>query len=170
MSREQKKTFEEIFLLVRRTPEQLLEQVENTRWSLSFSYEEMDRLVHYFSAYRVKKGDFLFREGDRKPFMFMIVKGSVQVTKEDEDGDVHSLGSFGVSKILGEMSLIDGEPRSATCRAEANLELMVLDEKSFSDMKRERPPLALRLVETVARTISRRLRKTSGDLMDLMED
>jgi CRP-like cAMP-binding protein len=170
MIADQRKTFEEIFRLVQRTPDQMLTQLEDSRWGRFFDYAEMDHLVHYFSCYQVKRGQDLFQEGDRTPFMFMILKGLVRVTKEDEQGDTHLIGSFGISKILGEMSLIDGEPRSATCTAEEDLELMVLSEPSFRDMKQERPKVALRLVEGVARTISRRLRKTSGDLMDHIGD
>ena len=57
----------------------------------------------------VKQGDVLFREGETGDVMFAVVEGEVELTRGDRVVD-----SVGAGGIIGEMALVDTEPRSAT--------------------------------------------------------
>ena len=63
------------------------------------------------------------------------------------------------------MSLVDQEPRSATCRAAKTTEVLILDEEGMEKLKESNPLVALALVTNLAKEISRRLRKTTGTLL-----
>ncbi len=68
-----------------------------------------------------KKGEVLFREGDLQDFAYVIINGSVDICIDSEEG-LKKIAVLSESNILGEMSLIDGSPRSATAIACENVE------------------------------------------------
>ena len=55
--------------------------------------------------------------------------------------------------FFGEMSLLDGEPRSATVRAETDVRLLVIQRRNFQSLLREVPELSHRVLETLSRRI-----------------
>ena len=63
------------------------------------------------------------------------------------------------------MSLLDKEPRSATCKAARDTDVLILDEEALEKLKASNPLVALALVTNLAKEISRRLRKTTGTLL-----
>ncbi len=68
-------------------------------------------------CYRAPLGTEIIREGDDGDFMVLILEGSVEIVKKDIRGQAQIMGTAGPGKTLGEMSLIDGEPRFASCVA-----------------------------------------------------
>ncbi len=67
------------------------------------------------------------------------------------------------------LALIDGEPRSATCVATEPSVLLALTQAGFQRLCEERPALALKLLTRIAKLMSRRLRQTSGRLVDYLD-
>lgn len=92
----------------------------------------------------------IFEEGDQADVMFVILEGDVEIVANDKP--VSSLGS---GQIIGEMALIDGQPRSARAVAKTDCRLAIVDEKQFLFMIQETPYFALH----VMRVLSDRLRK-----------
>jgi CRP-like cAMP-binding protein len=68
------------------------------------------------------------------------------------------------------MALIDQERRSATCRAESDCELLTISTESLHKLSVEHPRLAYRFMFCLARLLSRRLRRTSGMLVEYLPD
>ncbi len=114
-------------------------------------------------------GETVFREGDPGDWMGVLVSGEICVRKEADLHDTRTMATETRRRVIGEMSLIDGEPRSATCVATAAAEMLVLTRGHFQKLSRDRPELALAVVMRVARVISRRLRSTSGRLVEYLE-
>jgi CRP-like cAMP-binding protein len=104
-------------------------------------------------------GERIFSEGDEGRHLFIVVSGSVQVLK---GGDQFSsaLGTCCEGEILGELSVVDSHPRSATAVALGDTELAVFDRDSFLEAIRTRPELALEVIAS----LGRKLRKTNEDL------
>jgi CRP/FNR family cyclic AMP-dependent transcriptional regulator len=67
------------------------------------------------------------------------------------------------------MSLVDGEPRSASVKAVTETEIVVLSNEGFAELGEHVPRLAFDLLSEIARHISLRLRRTSGELVQLID-
>ena len=142
-----------------------LSVLEDGAWGRLFDFRVLVTLANYFKPYRLKSGQTLFEQGDGAGFVCLIASGTIEVFKEDTSGQLKKLINMKAGKTLGEMSLIDGEPRSATCRAGKEAEVLILDEARFEALKEAHPQVALALVTSLAKEISRRLRRTTGTLL-----
>jgi CRP-like cAMP-binding protein len=106
-----------------------------------------------------KDGERIFSEGDEGRHLFIVTSGSVQILK---GGDQFSsaLGTCCEGEVLGELSVVDAHPRSATAVALGDTELAVFDRDSFLEVIRTRPELALDVIAS----LGRKLRRTNEEL------
>jgi len=101
-------------------------------------------------------GQFIFKAGDPGETMYIITEGEVDIL----DGSGTALDTAGPGSIVGELALIDDEPRSATVVAKTDCRLVSLDRKRFQYMVQETPFFAL----AVMKVLADRLRKTSAKI------
>ena len=134
-----------------------------------FSFNELKTIAHYLSFNSVKANEVVFHEGDAGSYMLILVEGRLAVYKGGELGN-HLLSYEGRGRVVGEMALIDHERRSATCKAETDCELMTLSTDGLHSLSLEHPGLAYRFMFALARLLSRRLRRTSGMLVEYLTD
>ena len=142
-----------------------LQVLEDGAWGRLFEFQDLLTLANYFKPYRLTSGQTLFEQGDDQGFVCLIASGTVEVFKEDTTGVLKKLINMRAGKTLGEMSLIDGERRSATCRAGKDTEVLILDVERYDALREAHPQVALALVTSLAKDISRRLRRTTGTLL-----
>ena len=90
----------------------------------------------------------LTREGAREDEFFVIIDGTATVKLSSRKR--HRLGP---GDFFGEMSLLDGEPRSATVKAETDLRLLVINRRHFWELLREVPELTQRMLVTLSRRV-----------------
>jgi CRP-like cAMP-binding protein len=90
----------------------------------------------------------LTRTGDPGEEFFLIVDGTVRV---DVPGGQPVM--LGPGQFFGEMSLLDGGPRSATVIAETAIRVLVIRRRHFSTLLREAPGLMLKILATLARRV-----------------
>ncbi|MFN8506136.1 MAG: Crp/Fnr family transcriptional regulator [Dehalococcoidia bacterium] len=109
-------------------------------------------------------GTTIFREGEPGDSMHVIVEGRVSVSVSNGAGGEATIASVGPGDCVGELSLLDGRPRSAAAIAATATKTMVVTRESFVDWLAERPPAALALLET----LSLRLRRTNEAMSDLI--
>jgi CRP-like cAMP-binding protein len=101
------------------------------------------------------KGQTIFDEGDLGDSMFVVLEGSVALSIKGKE--VERLGPGGV---LGEMALIDTEPRSATAVATSACKLVSIDAKRFAFLIQQTPNFAIQIM----RVIVDRLRRMNQQL------
>jgi HEAT repeat protein len=99
-------------------------------------------------------GQVIINEGEVGEEMYLIVSGSVVVTKRAEDGCDVDLDTLGVGTYFGEMALFDQLARSATVTTKEQTSLLVLHKREFAETVREYPEVALQM----CKELSRRLR------------
>ncbi len=145
------------------------EMLENTSLSMEFSWPELLELSRYMGTMKFKKGAIIFEEGDRDIFMSVVVKGGVNILKKDEHLDAKRVTAIGVGKIIGEMSMIDGDPRSAAAIAAVDTILVTLSRESMNLLFKEKPHVGIKLLNRIAFSMSQRLRQTTGILVDYLE-
>lgn len=131
--------------------------------------KEIERIVHVreYSA-----GEYIFREGDVGAGLFVIAEGNVEILVEQSDDESASnrLAVLGKSDFFGELSLLDDERRSASCKATEPSVLIGLFRPDLLDLIERNPRLGSKVLMNIALVIGERLRVTvgriSGDIPD----
>jgi len=103
-------------------------------------------------------GELLLREGDPARSMFVVRDGEIEIFKRGKDGTEQTLAILKQGDCLGEMSLIDIQPRSATARARGAAALYVLELAEIAKLYGSDVEAYALLVLNISREISRRLR------------
>jgi CRP/FNR family transcriptional regulator, cyclic AMP receptor protein len=135
-------------------------------WAAEFTFAQLQKLAACMEAYRVPGETVLFFEGDREPYFVLIVEGRVHVAKLDPRRKPRRIATLGPGKTLGEMIIVDGEPRSASALTEGPATLLVMTGEHYGRLVEETPRVAVILLAKIARLMSQHLRQTSGRLMD----
>jgi CRP/FNR family cyclic AMP-dependent transcriptional regulator len=136
----------------------------------NFSSAEVELLAHFMDVYRAEPGAEIIREGDGGDFMLMVLEGTVEVHKRDRWNTPQVLASVDAGRTLGEMSMIDGEPRFATCIAAAPVLIAVLNRESLARIIVEQPLLGAKILMELVLMLSQRLRATSQRLLGLLDE
>lgn len=136
----------------------------------NFSPAEVQLLAHFMDVYRAPAAAEIIREGDGGDFMLMVLEGRIEVHKRDRWNTPQLLAVVEAGRTLGEMSMIDGEPRFATCIAAETTLIGVLDRESLARIIVEQPLLGAKILMELVLMLSQRLRATSQRLLGLMDE
>lgn len=131
------------------------------------SPEELDIVADYVDTLEAPAGAVLTKEGDSGDSLFYIITGRIQVSKDSNDDTQTVLARFNRGAAIGEMSLIDDTPRSATAIALDDVELLMLPRSGFDELVAKHPPIAIKILKNIAHSLSTRLRYTSGRFTDM---
>lgn len=88
--------------------------------------------------------------GDRGDTMYIVDSGQVDVEAPDAEGTRVLLDTLGPGGVFGELSLLDGGPRSATVRARTDCRLLMLARQDFQQFLRQRPDVAIHILQVMA--------------------
>jgi CRP-like cAMP-binding protein len=108
-----------------------------------------DALLGRLTRKTVQENEPVFWFGDSGDTLYIIDSGRVAVTAPDADGNHVLLDTLGPGGIFGELSLLDGGPRSATVRAISDCSLLALNREAFHDFLRERPDAAIDILQVL---------------------
>jgi CRP/FNR family transcriptional regulator, cyclic AMP receptor protein len=136
-----------------------------------FRDEELDRFLAIIKSLELRKGEILFNECDPGDGLCIVSSGAVRIFKKlegDEDGE-KSLALIPAGNYIGEMTLLEGSPRSASARAETDSTILKISREDFFRMLREYPQGAIRLFASFMKVVSERLRRTNEELVVLYE-
>ena len=103
---------------------------------------------------QLQAGEILFREGDEGELLYVVSRGELAVTKE-VDGTEREMVRLPAGTFVGELSMLNGEPRSATVKAGTDCVLQVYDRNSFETLLCNNPSVAIRLVYEMANRLQR---------------
>ena len=130
--------------------------------------EELRIIAGRMNFFELQKGEILFREGDKGNFVCYVVEGILEVLKQTESGKEVHIATIPRKRSIGEMSIIDNTPRSATVRAKTDVALVSLTQSGFDEILEQYPQTGISLLKGLARLLSMNLRKTSSRLADYM--
>ena len=134
-----------------------------------FSRDDVSVLAGYMDVYRVQPGDVLITEGDGGDYMLLIVEGYVDILKKGVRHEQQHMTTVGPGMTLGEMSMIDGEPRFATCVATEATVFAVLHRDDMAKIILDHPSLGSKILVKLVSMLSSRLRQTSARLLQYLE-
>ena len=112
---------------------------------------------------RYKRGELIVEQGKVSNALFMILAGKARVLSQDERGREVIIATLDVGDCIGEMSLIDGQPHSATVRSEGQTGMLVLGRDAFVRCLQENMPMA----DSVMRSLVHRLRQADKQIRSL---
>jgi CRP-like cAMP-binding protein len=136
----------------------------------NFTTAEVRLLSHFMEVFRAAEGMELIREGDGGDFMLIVVEGRVEVRKQDRWNTQQLIAVIEPGRVLGEMSMIDGAPRFASCVAVQPTLVAVLDRESLARIIVEQPLLGAKILMELVLMLSQRLRATSDRLMQQLDE
>ena len=114
----------------------------------------LDMLAKLATLRTYRKGEVIIHQGDPGTGLFVILNGSVSVTSRSRPGlPEKALASLNKGEWFGEMSLIDGYPRSATVTTLAETEVAELNRWVFLDALRREPSIAVAMLPELCRRI-----------------
>ena len=134
-----------------------------------FTVEDLRVLGPFLQVYRAPAHAVIISEGERGDFMVFIIDGEVDVTRKDKHEMVKRIAVVLAGQALGEMSMIDGEARFATCTAIEPTTFAVLPRPALQQLIDHQPRLAGKIMMKLVFMLSQRLRQTSAKLVEYID-
>ncbi len=142
----------------------------NTLKSLTIFREltknEFDAVCKFIFIQKAAKDFFLFSQGMPGELLYIIISGRVEIIKKAKNNDKIVLATMGANDIVGELSLIDSEPRSATGRTTEDSVLLGITKESFKSMLETDPRIAAKILMSLLKIMSKRLRTTTNQKIE----
>jgi CRP-like cAMP-binding protein len=132
------------------------------------SAEEASCVVGYMGLVTFGANATVFREGDAShtSYLLLILSGEVSVETADlRGGGQVTISVLGPGNVIGEMGLLDGSPRSATCVASTALQAGGLSRKALERLIEENPKVGAKLMVGLSKRLAERLRGLSEQLV-----
>ena len=150
--------------------ERMREILERIKLFEDFEGNDLETMARYMYCYLAPSGTEIIREGAPGDFMLLIIEGSVEIVKLDDNSMPTRIGMAGPGKMLGEMSLIDGEPRFASCVAVVDTLFAVLDRENLSRIIADEPRIGVKIMTELLMVLNQRLRNVSNELIKLLAE
>ena len=120
----------------------------------------------YFNISSYEPDALICSEGDAGTFMCIIHFGAVSIRKTNSSGETVEIAKLRKGRAFGEMAVLDGERRSASCVAVSDCTLLILAKDSLEKMLQETPKSAAQVIRAIAVGMSKRLRMADGQLVN----
>lgn len=132
--------------------------------------DERKTLAGACELQKLQPEEMLFKQGDLGSSMFIVKEGLVRISKKTAEGTDQTIILAKKGDIIGELSLFDNSSRSASAKAMAATEVVVLSKEKFEGMKASAPAVAVNLMEVFIRELAKRLRKTTARMYGDFDD
>ena len=119
----------------------------------SLSDAQLEKLASLATTKVYPKETVIFFEQDEGDTLFVINRGRVKVAKISDEGKEIILAILGANEFFGDMSLLDGEPRSATVIALEETEVSTIRRNAFTMLVKENPQIAVDLLGILSQRI-----------------
>lgn len=116
---------------------------------------EREKMLAHCTTRRYAKGEQVVREMARDDNMYFIDRGKVRVTLFSRDGREVSFTDLEAGGNFGELSIIDGKPRSANVIALTETDMIIMPPQVFWQMLSRHPAVALELLQQLTGMIRR---------------
>lgn len=109
----------------------------------------------------------LFRAGDTTNTLYVILKGKLDVLKEDPTHEALNIHTLHKGDMAGEMSFIDGEEHSVTLRAQGAAELLCIENEAFVSLLLSHPHIVYHVMRAITRSTHNALRRMNAQFVDM---
>lgn len=126
-----------------------------------FSRPEVDLLCQFMHCFAAPREAVLLKEGEDGDYVLIVLSGKVAVRKQGPKSEAITIATAGPGSSLGEMSLVDGERRSASCVATEPVDFAVMTRADLNELMVAHPRLANKFLIKLLQILVERLRDTS---------
>lgn len=128
---------------------------------------EIQEIIHIVEVEEYQAGDIIFNEGDAGDAWFVLYRGAVEVLKHGASGE-NKITDLGSQACFGEISILDGSPRSATIRATEDSIVIRVSRAAFAELVESDHLVAYKLLQHMAILLAERQRNTTLRLSELL--
>lgn len=122
-----------------------LEHLRNVSLFQGCSTKDLEKIMKASDEISMPAGSLIVDQGQTGREAFVVLSGTVLVKRNGK-----KVGSFGAGTVVGELSLLDHGPRTATVSCETDCTLLLLDQRHFVGVLDEVPALAHKVLATLA--------------------
>lgn len=133
------------------------EQLRRIPFLAGLPGDELDRLAATLRRRKYRRNEVIFHQDDPGNGLFIVASGSVKIVRRSEAGRELILSMAGPTNYFGELSVLDGEPRSADAIAVEASELLILAREALLKVIETTPAAAIILLASLSRDYVRRL-------------
>ena len=128
---------------------------------------KFEEFLNHCNRRRYPAKSTLIHAGDACDTLYYIIKGSVSVLIEDDDGREIIVAYLNTGDFFGELGLLDSDRRSATVTAETDCEVIVIERDRFLQFGDANPIAGLSVTRRIASNLASRLRRANDDVITL---
>ena len=150
------------------TRERLITFLLETPMFENLEPSEIMEIIHIVQVEMYKSGDIIFREGDTGDAWYVLYHGAVDVLKHGASGE-NKITALGPQACFGEISILDGSPRSATIRAAGDSVVFRVPRDAFAELIDSDHLVAYKLLHHMAILLAERQRTTTLRLSELLK-
>lgn len=132
----------------------------------NFNANELSLLSSFGDSRSFEPEDVLIRAGDENDHLYLVLKGKLEVL-QNFDGVDKPVAILEAGDSLGEVSVFDPGPASATVRSIGDSEVWLITRESLDRLHSANPKVAYRLLSRITTCLSKRLRDMNDKLVDL---
>lgn len=130
--------------------EYMLDALSRIDFFESLSRSDLRKITRHLKIINYSRGEEIITQGDPGEVFFLIKSGSVNVVAVDENGEVYMRKMLREGNYFGEISVLTGEPRTASVTVIEDVELFLLNKGDFKAILREFPALDEKISEKIA--------------------
>ena len=119
----------------------------------NLSDDELNKVNKFVELRKYPKGSMVILEEEYGDIIFIVMKGTIKITRVNDEGREVILSLLGISEIFGEMSIIDGESRSANALAQESCELLAIKSEDFLALLKSNFKVSFALMGELAKRI-----------------
>ena len=129
--------------------------------------DELDQVAAICSTQSLKWGEYVFREGDPGDRLYLIAKGKVRISRDLPGTGEEAITVLKKGACFGEMAVFDPSVRSTDAIVDTSCELITIDRPAFENLLESNSDLAYKVLRSVIRLMSARLRATNDNLKSI---
>ncbi len=141
--------------------DEIQEMFKYASWGKDFTQEEIKRLCEFLTRREVAAGEKVFSLGEKDFYLSYIIQGKVVIKKDYEGEEEKIIVTFSPNTFFGEISLVDGLPRSASAVAKGDTVIACLPKQAYEDILAQDPVLGVKLQTSIMKVLAKRLRFTT---------
>ena len=134
---------------------------------VGLSKTEAEELASHCDILVLPSGRSVFEQGAKSESIFVLFKGTLNVSARDKVGKEHLVGQINQGDVFGEMGVLEGERRSASTVTAEDSVILRIPGTSFTMMVKQGHPAIHRLLQWAIRKSCQRLRELDGRLDEL---
>ncbi len=146
----------------------IIDFLSNLALFCTLKADQLNVVAEQMNFLEIEKGEILFKEGDKGEYICFVLNGIIDIVKESPSGGGVVIASLLRGRSIGEMSVIDYSPRSATAKAQTKSSLLILEKRGFDKILFHHPEIGITILKGISKLLSLNLRKTSSRLAEYL--